>query len=345
MAAALAHASLALPARRPFTSVTGRSQGSARRHLVVRAEQSAAAPAASVPTLYTELDLCLDDYRRAPASVKQEVSADVLKAVSALADAGELKKWGAALADMQERRSLMMGELRMVGVKQPEKIAQISVRNDAAFLITVVGTTSVAAVLLGQLPGDWGFFSAYLCGGISIAVLAVGSINPGILQFAIDTFSQVFPDYKDRVVRHEAAHFLCGYLLGVPVANYSLTLGKEHTDFAEAKLQKRLIAGVLEASEVDQLSIIAMAGATSEAMKFDDVIGQNADMFDLQRVMMRSSKKMTNQQQQNQTRWACYQAATLLRRYSAEYEALQAAMAAGGSVTECIKAIEGAKSS
>lgn len=26
-----------------------------------------------VPTLYTELDLCLDDYRRAPASVKQEV--------------------------------------------------------------------------------------------------------------------------------------------------------------------------------------------------------------------------------------------------------------------------------
>lgn len=38
-------------------------------------------------------------------------------------------------------------------------------------------------------------------------------------------------------------------------------------------------------------------------MKFDDVIGQNADMFDLQRVMMRSSKKMTNQQQQNQTRW------------------------------------------
>jgi hypothetical protein len=47
----------------------------------------------------------------------------------------------------------------------------------------------------------------------------------------------VFPDYKERVVRHEAAHFLTGYLLGVPVANYSLRLGKEHTDFAEAKLQ------------------------------------------------------------------------------------------------------------
>lgn len=41
--------------------------------------------------------------------------------------------------------------------------------------------------------GDWGFFSAYLVGGISFVVLGIGSINPGILQFAIDRFSQVYP--------------------------------------------------------------------------------------------------------------------------------------------------------
>ena len=142
--------------------------------------------------------------------------------------------------------------------------------------------------------------------------------------------SVVFPDYKQRVVAHEAAHFLAGYLLRVPVANYSLMLGKvcrrsghkplgcgssmprwllnpyppppwsmpspllpsvsspvspllqEHTDLVEAKLQKRLIEGSLEPAQVDQLSVIAMAGATAEAMKFEEVIGQNADFFDLQ---------------------------------------------------------------
>lgn len=45
---------------------------------------------------------------------------------------------------------------------------------------------------------------------------------------------------------------------------------------AEAKLQKRLIEGTLTPEQVDQLSVVAMAGAASEAMKFDDVVGQNA---------------------------------------------------------------------
>lgn len=173
-------------------------------------------------------------------------------------------------------------------------------------------------------------------------VLAIGSVNPSILQFFIDQFSQVFPDYRARVCRHEAAHFLTGYLLGLPTAAYSLSLGKEHTDFVEGKLGRRLIEGSLEAAQVDTLSVIAMAGATSEAMEYEDVIGQTADMMDLQRIMLRSGDKLTNAAQQSQTRWACYQAATLLRRYSKEYEALQAAMAASASVEECIQAIEAA---
>jgi hypothetical protein len=35
-----------------------------------------------------------------------------------------------------------------------------------------------------------------------------------------------------------------GYLMGVPVAGYSIALGKEHTEFAEAKIQKRIIERV-----------------------------------------------------------------------------------------------------
>ena len=69
----------------------------------------------------------------------------------------------------------------------------------------------------------------------------------------------------------------------------------------------------------------------------------HTDMFDLQRIMQRQQPKLSDAQQQNQTRWAVYQAASLLRSHSAEYEALQAAMARGASVVECIQAIEAAQ--
>lgn len=84
-------------------------------------------------------------------------------------------------------------------------------------------------------------------------------------------FSQVFPDYRSRVLSHEGAHFLLGYLLGCPVVGYDLTIGAAHIDFAEAKLQKRLFLSKLSPEDVDQLGVISMAGVAAEAMNFEDV--------------------------------------------------------------------------
>lgn len=141
---------------------------------------------------------------------KQEESADVLKAMEGLKEAGVAAKWGKAMDACGSRRSVAMGELKLVGVKDPGMIAMASTRNELAFLVTTVGVTSVLAVAAGALlpgvhvchctmcglcrllvqhmdglcctapchlcirAGDWGFFSAYLIGGISIGVLAIG---------------------------------------------------------------------------------------------------------------------------------------------------------------------------
>ena len=131
-----------------------------------------------------------------------------------------------------------------------------------------------------------------------------GSTNPGVLGFAIDKFSQVFPDYRERVLGHEAAHFLVGYLLGVPITGYSLSIGKEHVDFVEARIQQRLFQSKLEAQDIDQLAVVAMAGVASEAMEFEEIMGQTADLMDLQRLLNRASDKLSNMQQQDATRWA-----------------------------------------
>jgi hypothetical protein len=145
-------------------------------------------------------------------------------------------------------------------------------------------------------------------------------------------------------VLHEAAHFLIGYLLGVPVAGYSLLIGSEHTEFAEAKLQKRIIEKMLDDTEIDQLAVMAVAGMAAEGQMFEEVLGQTADLQDLQRILLRSQNRLSPSQQQNITRWAVYSAGQLLRKYKAEHVALQAALDRGASVAECVKAIEGASS-
>lgn len=294
--------------------------------------------------LYTDLDSACDTLRRAPYSQRLQFTGGVLEAYQALKAGGVAAKWGSSQTDALRRRNVMVGELRQVGIKTPDKIAIPSIRNDAAFLVTVVGTTSVLAVAAGQLPGDWGFFSSYLIGGITLVVLAIGSTAPGLLSVIIDKFSQVFPDYKERVLKHEAAHFLLGYLLGVPVMAYSIELGKEHTEFAEAKIQQRIIERQLSDEEIDTLALVAVAGMAAEGREYEEVMGQTADLSDLQRLLLRSKAQLSNSQQQNITRWAVYNAASLLRSHADEHKALIEAMARGASMAECIKAIEAAGS-
>ncbi|XP_065874993.1 uncharacterized protein [Euphorbia lathyris] len=239
-------------------------------------------------------------------------------------------------------RQTSLRELTNLGMKNAENLAIPSVRNDAAFLVTVVGTTSVLGVLTGQLPGDWGFFVPYLIGSISLVVLAVGSISPGLLQAAIGGFSTIFPDYQERIARHEAAHFLIAYLLGFPVLDYSLDIGKEHVNLIDEKMQKLIYSGQLDTKELDRIAVVAMAGLAAEGLQYDKVVGQSADLLTLQRLINRTKPQLSKEQQQNLTRWAVLFSGSLIKNNNAIHEALVGAMSNKATVLECIQAIENA---
>ncbi|CAA7395073.1 unnamed protein product [Spirodela intermedia] len=248
------------------------------------------------------------------------------------------KKWNSQ--PYVSRRTTSLRELTTLGIQNAENLAIPSVRNDAAFLFTVVGTTGFLGVLAGQLPGDWGFFVPYLIGSISLIVLAVGSISPGLLQAGIGAFSAFFPDYQDRITSHEAAHFLVAYLVGLPILDYSLDIGKEHINLLNERLQKLIYSGQLDDKELDRLAVVCMAGLAAEGLRYDKVVGQSADLFTLQRLINRTKAQISKEQQQNLTRWAVLFAASLLKNNRAAHEALMAAMARKAPVMECIEAIE-----
>ncbi|KAI4345178.1 hypothetical protein L6164_012326 [Bauhinia variegata] len=280
------------------------------------------------------------DLNTLESAIAKKDSNAVKEALDQLREVGWAKKWSSQ--PYVSRRTTSLRELTTLGIKNAENLAIPSVRNDAAFLFTVVGTTGFFAVLAGQLPGDWGFFLPYLIGSISLVVLAVGSISPGLLQAAISSFSSVFPDYQERIARHEAAHFLTAYLLGLPILGYSLDIGKEHVNLIDERLEKLIYSGQLDAKELDRLAVVAMSGLAAEGLTYDKVVGQSADLFTLQRFINRSKPQLSKDQQQNLTRWAVLFAASLVKNNKAIHEALMAAMSKKASVLECIQAIENA---
>ncbi|CAL9041143.1 unnamed protein product [Musa banksii] len=280
------------------------------------------------------------DLKPLETAIAKKDSVAVKEILDQLNQIGWAKKWSSQ--PYVSRRMTSLRELTTLGIKNAENLAIPSVRNDAAFLFTVVGTTSLLAVIAGQLPGDWGFFVPYLIGSISLIVLAVGSISPGLLQAAINGFSSFFPDYQERIARHEAAHFLVAYLIGLPILGYSLDIGKEHVNLVDERLQKLLYSGQLDEKELDRLAAVSMAGLAAEGLKYDKVIGQSADLFTLQRFINRSKPRISKEQQQNLTRWAVLFAGSLLKNNAVEHQALMAAMSRKAGVLECIEAIENA---
>ena len=214
---------------------------------------------------------------------------------------------------------------------------------DFNFIVTVTVTTSLLAVIIGvTLPGDWGAFGSYLMGGVSLVVLAVGSTAPGLLKVGVDTVSRLNPGYMERIVKHEAAHFLIAYLSGIPVSSYSLGLMEMHVELLEAKIEKKLVgkAGVITTEEMEALAVVAMSGVAAEAKYFEKVAGQEADLFSLQKAMNKTEPKLGAQKEQSVTRWAVYKAARIITDNEKSYEQLCQAMKEGKSVAECVKAIE-----
>ncbi|KAI8531928.1 hypothetical protein RHMOL_Rhmol11G0174200 [Rhododendron molle] len=75
----------------------------------------------------------------------------VKEALDQLTKVGWAKKWSSQ--PYVSRRMTSLRELTTLGIKNADNLAIPSVRNDAAFLFTVVGTTGFVGVLAGQLPG------------------------------------------------------------------------------------------------------------------------------------------------------------------------------------------------
>lgn len=212
----------------------------------------------------------------------------------------------------------------------------------------VTGLASVLGVAsLAFLPENIGATFCYFFALIPILFIGVGSSAPGFIAGAIGALKRGKDNDEarvDRVCRHEAAHFLCGYLCGLPVKRYSITdegfpCVEFHVSGEETAISPNR---ELSQSEIATMSVVAMSGSVAEAMAFEKARGGENDLIELDQLFRQSEDFMGAQKQQDYTRWGALAAYGLIKDNLGAYDKLVTAFKEKKSVAECVVAIESA---
>lgn len=162
----------------------------------------------------------------------------------------------------------------------------------------------------------------------------------------MDWLAAASPERRQRVLRHEAGHFLVAHLLGISVTGYALNAWEAFRQgqsaqggvrFEDEELAEQLQQGVLSSQMLDRYCTVWMAGIAAENFVYGSAGGGAEDRQKLRAVLAQLRRP---EQAQLKERWACLQASTLIESHLPAYEALVAAMAQGLPVAECCRVIE-----
>ncbi len=168
--------------------------------------------------------------------------------------------------------------------------------------------------------------------------------NKGATLF-LDLF--VTSEQRQRVIHHEAGHFLAAYFLGIPITEYSLTAweafkqghyGQGGVVFdAEAAISNTLDKKDLPLT-LDRLCTVWMAGIAAEKLVYDQAEGGNEECQQLRMALNMAG--LPNSVYSQKERWGQLQATSLLQRHQQAFEALVRAMEERKSVAECCQIIQ-----
>lgn len=153
-------------------------------------------------------------------------------------------------------------------------------------------------------------------------------------------------EHRDRIVKHEAGHFLVAHLLGIPISGYAINAwdafkqgqsAQGGVQFDDRQLNQQLQQGKLTAQMLDRYCTVWMAGIAAETIAYDNATGGAEDRIKLQAVLSQISTPINAELK---ARWASLQARTLIESNLKAYETLVTAMAQRASVDECKEIIQ-----
>ena len=290
-------------------------------------------------------------------------------------------------------------------------------------IFSVFVASSLTALTMQQnLPGPeiLRFLVVWILTFLPLALVGYGFLYTDQLQAVLVQVQRgLFPAYRQRMIQHEAGHFLMGHLLGWPIQGYTTNAVKNAVSFyplqdgdkgrdrarqlgfdrptqdndddydlwplprtvqqssdtpffsSEGRggdlVKERSVLNKSSKQEqydeflklpaqndptkawpfrgfdertLDQLTVISVAGVCAEILAFGNAEGGMADLSQLRQLFASSDESMTERERDNRIRFSMGYTLSQLRLHLGALDALAAIMDRGGSVAECVWALE-----
>ncbi|MFM6036738.1 MAG: ATP-dependent Zn protease [Sphaerospermopsis kisseleviana] len=185
-----------------------------------------------------------------------------------------------------------------------------------------------------------------IVGFLGIATLDNFSFQGKGGTIVLDWLARFSPTYKERILHHEAGHFLVAHLLGISVTGYTLSAweawkigqpGQGGIILEDNEIAQQLERGKIGVSMVERYCNIWMAGIAAEMLVFKSAEGGGDDKAKLNQFLtaLGFEERIFEQKQ----RFHLLQAKNLIQENWDSYQSLVEAMRKGVDVEECKKVI------
>ncbi|MFM2064508.1 MAG: hypothetical protein RLZZ507_4179 [Cyanobacteriota bacterium] len=185
-----------------------------------------------------------------------------------------------------------------------------------------------------------------IVGFLGIATLDNFSFQGKGGTIVLDWLARFSPEYKERIIHHEAGHFLVAHLLGISVTGYTLSAweawkigqpGQGGVILEDGEIAKQLERGKIGVSMVERYCNIWMAGIAAEMLVFNSAEGGGDDKAKLNQFLtaLGFEEKVFEQKQ----RFHLLQAKNLIQENWENYQSLVEVMRKGVDVEECKRVI------
>lgn len=153
---------------------------------------------------------------------------------------------------------------------------------------------SVALLSFSVLVGPYLNLPPAVPAAVTLGVLVLAAVDTfgfnGLgSRLLLDGLSQLSPAHRQRVIHHEAGHFLTAQLLGVSVVGYTLTAWEAfrqgHPGQGGVRVEIPDFGETITASELERYCTIWMAGGVAESLVYSNVEGGADDLKTLRSVL------------------------------------------------------------